>query len=117
MNNLEKLERVLREDEEVDKIKSEFKSAITKAAKRPVKIDGFVYEPRPKEFSVLYDTPREYRHPQDYGKEDASDFPGYAEWEKAESAIDDVLGAFKKKYKGYQFGAAGAVSGPGIERF
>lgn len=69
---------------------------------------------------ILYDTPREIRHPNDYddefehGKGELR--AAIEKWEDFTSDVFGILQKFEKAYKGIEFGVMGSISGPGIKR-
>jgi len=104
-----------------EKIKTAFKKEI-KAAAGPIHIDGFSFDSHKswREFLVLYDTPRDYRHPDEYmgGWDALQQDSEYQKFMKADNKIHKVIAKFKTKYKKYKFGSAADTSnGPTIERF
>lgn len=98
-----------------EQIKNEFKDAIRKVAKPPIRISGFKTDGQ--EIDVLYNTPREYRHMDEYGEMDDKDYKKYQEFLKVENAIFDVLEEFNKKYPDYNFESGSDISGGGFKSF
>ena len=70
------------------------------------------------EITILYDTPREIRHPEDYdirhGVDPAIDKKVLA-WHKFDDTVWSTLNRFQKKHKGIRVGAAGNISGASIK--
>lgn len=80
---------------------------------------GIAWDPKYNGVFILFDTPREIRHPDDYRDEydDTGEINSAIEkWEDFTDAIFKVLQKFEKKYKGVEFGAMGSISGPGIKQ-
>lgn len=61
---------------------------------------------------ILFDTPREVRHPRDY---DMEGDPSIEKWHDFGDVVFDILQKFEKKYKGIEFGVMKSVSGPGVK--
>ena len=100
------------------KIKNEFVTAIRKIKTTQLRIEWFAYEPEYKNFYVVYDVPREIRHPDEYGGEDEV-FQGKAmvQFDKEDRAIIKVVAKFIKRYPKFNFDIVSDVSGQGIEKF
>jgi hypothetical protein len=83
--------------------------------KHRVRLIGLKYDTDFGEISILYDTPREIRHPDevadwqsDYAQKLKKQFDGL------EDDLWPVIDDFEKRFPDYQFGPAGNVSGSGI---
>lgn len=75
---------------------------------------GIAWDTKYKGVFILYDTPREVRHPEDYGDE-MEHSPEVEKWYDFTDAVFGVISKFEKKYKGVEFGVMGDTSGPGIK--
>ena len=118
MNKVSKLISLC--EDEVADIKTAFSSAIKKVVKPPIKLLGFAYSSGhgENEFYVLYDTPREFRHPDEYGGEDkVYNSPSFKSFSRVEDEINKIIREFSKKYLNYNFTTASGISGPGVEKF
>jgi hypothetical protein len=80
----------------------------------PLDID-VKYSAHDNSIYALYDTPRQYRHPDEYYKDDAYDSleadPKYQEFLAHEEQILEVLAAYLNKHPEVHFETAGNVSG------
>jgi hypothetical protein len=70
------------------------------------------------EVTILFDTPREIRHPDEYFDQNYELAPHTQKkvdaWNKLDDAVWQVVGQFQKKNKDIEFGQAGSISGGGI---
>lgn len=85
-------------------------------SKAPKGLGGIqvAWDPKYDGVFILFDAPREVRHPEDYGDE-MEHSPEVEKWYDFTDAIFKILQKFEKKYKGVEFGAMGSISGPGIK--
>jgi hypothetical protein len=90
------------------------RTEVQKLDLRKVPVDGFKYSQKDNAVAVLYDTPREYRHPDEYfqgGEEGMRRDSGYQAWKQAEHRILLVIRDFRAKYPQLKFYTAGGISG------
>lgn len=70
---------------------------------------------------ILYDTPREVRHPEDYGVnsstiEKQQKFHNAVEkWYDFNDEVFKIIQKFEKAYDGIEFGVMGSISGRGLK--
>jgi len=68
--------------------------------------------------TILFDTPRELRHPDEYFDDNYERSPQDRKkidaWNKLDDVVWQVVGQFQKKNKDIEFGQAGNISGGGM---
>jgi len=87
--------------------------AVRSKIKTPKGFGGFevAWYTNSKEITLLFDTPRAIRHPDEYDVSRKTE----AEWDAFERNVDQFIQRLEKKYKGVEINQSGDVYGSGVK--